>query len=130
MNTFKRITFLIMPSDQKYINEIRSSQGLIDFLNQTIMSNKFFNDVWNTLYAIEINNRFGKSIFDTDLTETYAQHYADVIAPGSITFDVPTLHGYASHFREYIDGFFLGQEYHLSNFYVDIEFYKFLATFK
>lgn len=130
MNTNKKIIFKVLSYQKGYIDQIRSSQEAIECLNKTISKNEMFDSIWNSPYAIHVNNRFGKSIFNTDLTETYNQHHSDVNAPDSMVYDVPMELGYASHYREYIDGFFFNQIYSFNHFFVDIEYYKYLANFK
>lgn len=129
MSTSKKMRFHVEKSDKKLVENLKSAQSIVDCVNKTIIEKKFFDSIWNTLYAVEINNRLGKSIYQTDLTETYNQHYVDVITPGSITLDVPIYQGFAGHFREEIEGFFFGQSYSISNFLIDLEFYKFISTF-
>lgn len=129
MSTSKKMRFHVENNDRKFVENLKSVQSIVDCVNNTIIEKKFFNSIWNTLYAVEINNRLGKSIYQTDLTETYNQHNADVLTSGSISLDVPVHQGFASHFREEIEWFFFGQSYSISNFLIDLEFYKFISTF-
>lgn len=131
MNSQTKLTFNINSMQFiQYINEIKHLQPSVKCFNKTLIENKFFELIWNTPYAIFMNMRMGKSIYNTNFTETYNQHCAEAIAPNSFEFDVPIEDGFVSHFREHIEGFFTKQHYSFYHFRFDIEFYKFLATFK
>lgn len=127
-DTKQKIKFQVSRTDQNYVSQLKSLQPVIDCLNKTINRNERMNILFNSLYATPITNRLGKSIYNTNLTEIYNQHNADTIAPDSISLDVPLEDGYVSHFRDYITGFFYNQEYPLNLFFVDLEFYGFLAN--
>lgn len=131
MNRNKFVHFNVDDASFRSINTLKRVQPYVKRLNESITSQAQVSPVWNSIYAIYMKQRLGKSIYDTNLTEIYNQHNADVLAPNSKNLNVPTEDGFASHFRNNIDGFFADQTYSFEGgFYFDIEYYEFLAQFK
>jgi hypothetical protein len=55
---------------------------------------------WTRVLATKFNNRMGKSIFDTQLTVSINQHYANEIRPEAKKVFLTEDYGYAAHFRD------------------------------
>jgi hypothetical protein len=87
-----------------------------------------FDPLWNNYFAARINNRDGKSIFNTQLTEGINQHFTSNSVQGAGVVRVPISDGYSSHYRESVKGFFYEQVQSISFFYIDIEYYMFLVN--
>lgn len=126
-NSGNRISLTISPSHFKKIDEIFELQQFIECLNETILNHGKFQNLWNVPYAILINNRLGKSLYNTNLTITYNQHHSDYLEPEARYFNVPIDDGYVSHIKTDIYGFLRGQKYSFTNFRLDMEYYHFLA---
>jgi len=90
-------------SDFEYLKALLEFKNVIDCLS--VPTFKWFNP-----YAIRIKHHDGKSIFNTDLTEAYNQHWADRYTNsffGSYTYNnkyirkvLPLEDGFVSHFRD------------------------------
>ncbi len=90
-------------SDFEYLRALLELKNFIDCLS--VPKLKWFNP-----YAIRIRHQDGKSIFNTDLTEAYNQHWADRytnLYSGSDYYNnlykrkaLPLEDGFVSHFRD------------------------------
>ena len=78
--------------------------------------------------AVYFNSRWGKSIIDTNLTETLNHHSCDTFSRGK-KFDTLLTMGYVSHFRTDISGFLQtdNKKFPFSNVFTDVEYYLFLC---
>jgi hypothetical protein len=123
----KKLSLVIRQNDYAYIEKIEGFQNYLKCLNDTIIQRGLFPPRLNSPYAIIVNNRLGKSIYNTDLTEFYNQHNADFFSANSLSINVPINYGFVSHFREYSDDFLVNQSYGFSYFRFDLEYYNFLA---
>lgn len=77
---------LFIDIDSSHINKIIEMSDVHDLLecyNRTIINCNKIDLIWNAPYALLMNNRLGKSIFNTNLTFTYTQHIADYLEPGA-----------------------------------------------
>lgn len=122
--------FTIHSTDLDLIEYIREGQDVVDCLNETIQTRRKINPSWNRVYGIHVNNRLGKSVFVSNLTELCDQHKPILVAENSQEINVEMSIGFSSHFREEIGGFindFL--QFPLNMFYFDLELYQFFATF-
>jgi hypothetical protein len=113
--------------NKNYVNYLLNAHDTVKCLNASLMNNTRFQAEWNNAFATRINNRDGKSIFDTKYTEGINQHFASR-SSAMPYFRVPVTDGFASHFRETTSQFFYGQHQSIANFYVDSEYYMFLVN--
>lgn len=120
-------TFKISPRNFKQIDEIFQLQMLVECLNVTITEKNRFDSIWNVPYAILINYRWGKSLYNTNLTITYNQHHSDYLESSGRRVFVSIDDGYVAHFRENFGSFLNGECYSFSYFRFDLEYYQFLA---
>ena len=113
----------------KAINEMRKMYKIIQCFNRIILTSNKLDSIWNVPYAVLLNHRSGKSIFNTNLTLFYHQHGTDVrlLEPGAKQFSISIDEGYVVHFRSHFLNVFLDQRYPFSHFRLDIEFYQFIA---
>lgn len=111
-------------NDLKFLRSIPEFQHYVNCLNKTIRENEFFNYKWNNPYATVVNNRKGKSIYNTEHTESYNQHFADNIMSKSKKKIVPLEMGFVNHFRD--DDLRVNATYPFSYVVFDIEYYNFL----
>jgi len=118
--------YTMRPRHAKMISTIFDFQPLVRCLNQSITHNKNFSQMWNKIYASVMNMREGKSIFNSDLTESVHQHSASNTIGFSYCRTVPLEFGYVSHMRDLITGFFINQVYDFDFFIFDLEYYYFL----
>ena len=123
----KNIRFSVEKGDINE-NEISKSISLIKCLNKT-MGREDSLRKWNRVYALWINVRHGKSIYDTDYTEFVNQHYAELLSENAKWISLPITDGFSSHFRDPVDNnFFLGQTYKFKkHFHIELEYFYFLA---
>ena len=112
-----------------HLKKYKELKLIIDCLNQTEESslNKL-SKKWNNPYFIHLNMRDGKSIFNTNLTEIYNQHYAELPSNRLKQVKLPLDYGFLSHFRDNVGDFFLNQTYSFNNLIVDLEYYLFLIS--
>ena len=112
-----------------HLKKYKELKLIIDCLNQTEESslNKL-SKKWNNPYFIHLNMRDGKSIFNTNLTEIYNQHYAELPSNQLKQVKLPLDYGFLSHFRDNVGDFFLNQTYSFNNLIVDLEYYLFLIS--
>ncbi|RNA02410.1 hypothetical protein BpHYR1_038321 [Brachionus plicatilis] len=113
-------------NDQNLLNSFKQSIWLFDCMNKSIVQNGDLDPKWNNHFGAFINNRAGKSIYNTDYTLSYNQHFAWTITKESKKISVPLKIGYVSHFRDSDLG--LNIEYSIQNLFLDFEYYKFLFT--
>lgn len=126
--TGDKLTLRVSPKDFDKIYEILDFEDMIKCLNKTIGQNEGIDSIWNMPFALLINNRDGKSLYNTNLTITFNQHHASHIETGARKFRVPMRDGYISHFREHFKSFLENQAYSFEHLYLDIEYYQFLAN--
>jgi hypothetical protein len=115
---------IITENDKNLVNAVRDMQDLINCLNETIKKNVKLHPKWNNYFGSLVNNREGKSIYNTDLTLSYNQHFAWSIKDGTKRQRVPLEYGYVSHFRD-IDLRIIA-DYSIQNYYFDVELYNFI----
>ncbi|RNA21174.1 hypothetical protein BpHYR1_011251 [Brachionus plicatilis] len=87
-------------NDQNLLNSFKQNIWLFDCMNKTIFQNSDLNPKWNNYIGALVNNRAGKSIYNTDYTLSYNQHFAWTITKESRKVSVPLKVGYVSHFRD------------------------------
>lgn len=124
-----KITFSISDSNHEKIEFLRKNQDLGRCLHDRIKKTGKFDDLWNSVYAVNFNNRLGKSLFVSNATEVYTQHRISRIIGNYRELRVPLEDGFSSHFRERIEGFFANNKFHFHQFIFDLEYYHFLAFF-
>lgn len=110
--------------DKNLFQSFQQSISLFDCMNKTIYKNTNLDSKWNNYIAASINNRAGKSIYNTDYTLSYNQHFAWTISNGSKKVSIPLSIGYVNHFRD--SDLFFNREYSLKNLFLDWEYYNFL----
>lgn len=103
-------------------------QDYITCLNQTIRQRNNVDSIWNMPYALLINYRLGKSIYNFEFASTFSQHDSQFVTPRSRKFTVPLSDGFTSHYREDFSEFLRGQHLSFSHFKIDLEFYHYLAS--
>lgn len=108
---------------QRDIQCINSSQ-------ETTARQFVLHDKFNRVYGIWRDIRSGKSVFNTDYVELVNQHYGErKNDQEAIDIKVPLDEGFASHYRESIDGQFFGFTKPFSDYFrVDIEAFAFLYS--
>jgi hypothetical protein len=95
-------------------------------LNSRYIKKEIVAEEFQRYLAIYFDSRWGKSIIQTDLTETLNHHSCDTFTHG-IKFDCPLEFGFASHFRTEIDGFLQPNRiFPFKNVISDIEYSLFL----
>ena len=114
-------------SDNKKINEMKAMNEIIECFNRTILNNNNLDSIWNVPYAVLLNHRLGKSIYNSNLTLFYYQHRSEFLEPGAKAFPISIDEGYTVHIRSHFLNIFLNQKYPFSHFRLDIEFYQFVA---
>ena len=73
--------------------------------------------------AVYFGSRWGKSISDTNKTETINHHSCDTFTHGQ-KYDLDLRYGYASHFRTEVKGFLeMGNKFPFSNVFSDVEYF-------
>lgn len=122
----EKLILRVTKSDFDKISEIIELQDMIKCFNATIVNSGKFESIWNVPFALLINNRWGKSLFNTNLTVTYHQHGAD-LERGTRKVRLPIEKGFVNHFREHFGGFLENQVYSFYHFRLDLEYYQFLA---
>lgn len=123
------LQFRIQIEDELLIGFLRESQQLVLSLNETIWKKSKIDEIWNRPYAINLQNRLGKSLFVSKWTEMCNQHTIEYRSGDSEEKVLPLVDGFSSHFRELIEGFFTGALMDFNRFLLDLEYYKFLANF-
>ena len=126
----KTINYLInSKKDLKYSKNLYNNSNLYKCLKNRYKNilKKTVEDNWNNAIASLANMRSGKSMFNTDNTETVNQHYTSH-SRYSIIRKVPLNLGFTGHFREDISGFIINQTYPINYFIVDIEYYLFIIN--
>ena len=126
----KSINFKIKSiSDLKYSKTLHNHSQLYKCLKNRyeILFSNSVDELWKNGIASLINTRSGKSIFNTDNTESLNQHYS---TKGSLSIirTVPFNKGFTGHFREDISGFINNQEVPINYFLVDLEYFLFLVS--
>lgn len=96
-----------------------------------VNSIKNFEKNFNLFISIVMNSngREGKSIFNTDNTESINQHYASNKKFLTYRYILPVNRGFTSHFREKYDSFFNHQSIPINYLLIDIEYYLFLLSY-
>lgn len=122
-----RLGVRVSKSQIRKIYELLDVEDTIQCLNKTIRANTKLDSIWNVPFALMINNRWGKSLYNTNLTITFNQHHTDNRERGARELKVPLDRGFVSHFREHFRGFLTDQTYSFYNFRLDLEYYQFLA---
>lgn len=102
-------------------------QPYVKCLNEAITKNDGLNFLWNNLYSTRIN-RLGKSIYNTEYTESVGAHFADGIMSDTVKVNVPIWLGYSSHFKEK-DAVSESLSVKISDLNLDIKFYNYLFKF-
>ena len=131
-NSGRRVTLNINMTDNgtlKTIKEMKEMNHIIECFNRTILKGNKLDSIWNVPYAVLLNHRLGKSIFNTNLTLFYDQHGTDLrfLEPGAKRLLIPIDEGYSVHIRSHFVNLFLNQRYSFSHFRLDVEFYQFVA---
>ncbi|CAF1133746.1 unnamed protein product [Brachionus calyciflorus] len=109
-------------NDSEWVNAVRKIQPYVSGLNETIKKSEILNYKLNNLVGSLVNNRDGKSIYNTNFTESLNQHFAWTTTKNSIK--VPIDFGYVSHFRD--RDLVINKTFDLAQVYYDIEYYNFL----
>lgn len=128
----KKVKFTVNNEvDAAKIDFIKKNRELAKCLSEKINKSGKFDPLWNSAYAINFNNRLGKSLFVSNLTELFSQHITELVKPKSKMIRIPIDIGFCSHFRENIGFFFDHREFDLdfifsSHFQFDIEYLNFL----
>ena len=124
-----KVTLKINSTDNKTINKMREMNDIIECFNRTILKGNKLDSIWNVPYAVLLNHRLGKSIFNTNLTLFYDQHGPDLrfLEPGAKRLLISIDEGYTVHIRSHFINIFLNQRYPFSHFRLDVEFYQFVA---
>ena len=97
------------PKGFVYAKQLVSQYELVKCLNKQLKNTSSIRFNFNRYFGGLIKSRAGKSIFNTNLTETINQHNADLTIQNSTCTMVPTQFGYLSHFREIYTGFLTRQ---------------------
>lgn len=121
---------LFVDIDSSHINKIIEMSDVHDLLecyNRTIINSNKIHLIWNASYALLMNDRLGKSIFNTNLTFTCTQHISDYLEPGAKNLLISVDENYVAHFRNNFKTFFINQKLTFSNFLLDVELYQFFA---
>ena len=115
--------------DLKYSKTLHNHSQLYKCLKNTyeILFSNSVDELWKNGIASLINTRSGKSIFNTDNTESLNQHFSSKSSL-SIIRNVPFNKGFAGHFREDILGFINNQEVPINYLLVDLEYFLFLVS--
>lgn len=117
----------IDPTHNRTIREMKEMNSLLDCYNGTIFNGNKLDSIWNVPYAVLLNHRLGKSIFNTNLTLFYNQHNADYLESDARNVTLSIDEGYSVHIRSHFYNLFIRQRYSFSHFRLDIEFYQFIA---
>ena len=128
-NYGNQVTIKINSTDKERIKEMKTMNDLIECYNKTILNGNKLDSIWNVPYAVLLNHRLGKSIFNTNLTLFYHQHGTEVsfMEPRAKKLLIPIDEGYTIHVRSDFSNIFLNQRYPFSHFRLDVEFYQFVA---
>ncbi|CAF0873801.1 unnamed protein product [Brachionus calyciflorus] len=110
--------------DSKWVDALRNIQHYVSCLNETIIKSNNLNYKLNNLIGSLVDNREGKSIFNTNYTESINQHFAWTITKDSKAIRVPIELGYVNHFRD--TDLAVDKTYNLTKVFYDIEYYNFL----
>lgn len=116
-----------LKKDLNFLKSFKNFGYYIKCLNSSIRQNAYLNYKWNNLYGTVVNNREGKSIFNTNFTESYNQHFADAVKPKTKRAKIPIDVGYVSHFRD--EDHKVTSTYPVHYLTIDIEYYNFLYRF-
>jgi hypothetical protein len=115
--------------NKNHLKNYKDLKLIVDCLNKTEESSlEKISKKWNNPYFIRINIRDGKSIFNTNLTEIYNQHYAELPSNKLKQARIPLEYGFLNHFRDNIGDFFLNQTYSFDNLIIDLEYYLFFIS--
>ena len=125
-NGLRHMFFNVSAENYKYLNYLLDAYKAYSCLN--ITNNKFTME-WNNPFGVVFDKRSGKSIFHTGNTEGVMQHFTYNSVHGTRIVDVPIIDGFTGHYRESIWFFFQNHYQSIENFFIDIEYYKFLSTF-
>lgn len=111
--------------DKNYLNSYRKNKQHFECMNSTILLNKNLDPKWNNYFGLLVNYRYGKSIYNTDLTLSFNQHYSFKNKFNSFNVKVSIYHGFVSHFRD--KELSWNQTYSVQNLIIDLEYYEFLS---
>ena len=121
------VTHAISSADLKQAKYVLKYHKLNSCLKNLYIKDTVVTEEHQRYLAVLFNSRWGKSIIETNLTETLNHHSCDTFTHG-IKFDTPLTLGYASHFRTEIYGFLqTGRIFPFSNVFTDVEYYLFLC---
>ncbi|RNA26800.1 hypothetical protein BpHYR1_000760 [Brachionus plicatilis] len=109
-------------TDKFYISSYRKNKDYFECMNSTIMKNNCLSSKWNNYLGVLVNNRYGKSIYNTNLTLSYNQHHSSYIKWNSFRVTVSLYHGFVSHFRDTELGW--KKRYSVQNLFIDSEYYE------
>ena len=124
-NASRSMFFDVIPQDSHYLSRLINVSKIFDCLK---MINTRFEPEWNKIFAVHINNRDGKSIFNTNYTEGINQHFSSVLTPGANVRRVNIEDGYSSHYREYVANFFFNQHIFINSLFTDLEYFMFFIN--
>ena len=113
----------------------RRHLAMLDELRARLMSRRLYltsnsssnSSKWLRIVGAKMDMRDGKSIFNTDYTESCTQHLSHTVAERSTGMRVPLRHGYVTHARNTIDNFLHGQRYPLAYLRIDIDYLAFVC---
>jgi hypothetical protein len=138
LNHLTKLIFLIdSEKDLDYIASLKNAKIQIECLNRTLYSsNSILSTKWSRSIKGLMNNRYGKSLYNTNLTIAVSQHTYSIIKPGSREILVPIEHGFTSHFRDEdlssVNGLIFKTDslkYSANNLKIDLEYFYFLIKF-
>ncbi|CAF0821566.1 unnamed protein product [Brachionus calyciflorus] len=111
-------------TDQIYLKSMRDLQPYLNCLNESISKNNFYLPRWNNVYASVINNREGKSIYLTNNTLSYNQHYAWITRPNTKGVRLPVDVAFVCHLRDH--DISIVRDYSSNELFLDLEYYRFI----
>ena len=138
------IAYNIYARDEAFLRAFRTLNETIACLNSFLPSLSSTNssnmsstvsDAFRLLLATELQIvREGKSIYNTDYTETYDAHEAKALSDTSGDMSVPAFRelsiddGFVSHFRDYMGKYFDKSTYPFSYIKLDLDYFMFLIN--
>ena len=121
----KHLKFVYKPKHVDHMKRILQAYKSIKCLRKTSM-----HDTFDRLMFIKVDGKMGRSIFNTNFTETISKHHAMTInlAANMKLLPIDIEHGFVGHYRDEPFTYFQTAVFEITLFDFDIEYYLFFLT--
>jgi hypothetical protein len=123
----KHIKFFHKPKHEDHMKRILKAYESIKYLVKTPI-----HDTFDRLMYIRVDGSVGRSIFNTNYTETISQHHAMTIKSGNVKLlPIDIENGFVGHYKDEPFSYFQTAVFEITSFDFDIDYYLFfLASYR